>query len=60
MTIFVIKILVQNFTTNILGKVTEAFDLIVQGLRMATKSYIGGHKSPVWIGLRHFPCNIIA
>ena len=40
MTIFGVKFLAQNFTTNILGKVTEAFDLIVQGLRMATKSYI--------------------
>ena len=28
-TIFGVKFLVQNFTTNILGKVTEAFDLIV-------------------------------
>ena len=44
MTIFGVKILVQNFTTNILGKVTQAFDLIIQGLRMATKNYIGGHK----------------
>ena len=51
MTIFGVKFLVQNFTNNILGKVTEAFDLIVEGLRMATKSYIGGHKMPpVWIG----------
>ena len=48
MDIFGVKFLVQNFTTNILGKVTEAFDLIILCLRMVTKSYIGGN----WIGLK--------
>ena len=47
MTIFGVNFLVQNLTNNILGKVTKAFDLIVEGLRMATKSYIWrGHKIP--------------
>ena len=41
-TIFGVQFLVQNVTNQILGKVTEAFNLRVEGLRMATKSFIGG------------------
>ena len=44
MTIFGETFLVRNMTNQILGKVTEAFYLRVERLRMATKSFIGGIK----------------